>query len=589
MGRGEEGWIDRLVRMSRVENPVPVRFQESPVTVDEMLAESEWSDGLSEDFLREVTGQEDLASVRFAELVVDSDEVAVHLLGERLPGVRELKLSNSMVPRARDLGTGLRNLRILWLSRSGLADLDGIGALDQLREVYLAFNDVVDISPLGQLDHLEIADLDSNNVADLDGCFALACVGTLKSLTLEGNPCADDEGEYRRKVVGSIPHLQMLDDVPVSDADRAGGADSAGEGKGGGGREGKGSSPAGRGGGESPSGSADGVVRPQQGSPTGSDASLGTEGTDDETAGGSGSGGGGPSRLRSRLARSISDAGGPSAAQLAGADLLREEKQLVRTAIKEARIGFDNSLGEGTSGFGFGAYGARPGSAQGLPPRTGQARPGTARTSHSWGARPSSGWGSRPGTANWGSRPGSAMGSRPGTSAISRPGTASRPGTSSGYVANSVVFGGAQANSGEEDAGSALTQGGDEMMSANPAQMLRRRKKAVEKDTEASEDGKAEDLARAGSINNDEVLVALKVWKLDTTHQTMREEYLTKDTFYDGGRGAGMGQVDTLVLGEDSEEDEDEDDEDEDREERYSGGVSLAARMPARPPLPPRG
>ena len=181
------------------------------------------------------------------------------------------------------------------------------------------------------------------------------------------------------------------------------------------------------------------------------------------------------------------------------------------------------------------------------------------------------------------------MGSRPGTSAISRPGTASRPGTSAGYVANSVVFGGAQANSGEEDAGSALTQGGDEMMSANPAQMLRRRKKAVEKESEASEDGKPKDLARAGSIDNDEVLVALKVWKLDTTHQTMREEYLTKDTFYDGGRGAGKGQVDTLVLGEDSEEDEDEDDEDEDSEERYGGAVSLAARMPARPPLPPRG
>ena len=548
----------------RVENPVPVRFSDSPVTVDEMIAEGEWDDGLSESFLREVTGEEDLCSVSFAELVVDSDEVAVHLLGERLPALRELKLSNSMVPCVRNLGTGLRSLRILWLSRSALADLEGIGALEQLREVYLAFNDVVDISPLGQLDHLEIADLDSNNVADLDGCFALANVHTLKSLTLEGNPCAEDE-EYRREVVAAIPHLQILDDMPVTDADKRS------EGAGGRGST-RGASPAaGRGGSESPTGSAE------------SDGRGGGGGVED---GGDIGGGGGTSRLRSRLARSISDAGGPSTvAGVSDADLLKEEKQLVRTAIKEARIGFDNSLGQGLGGFG--AYGpARPGSAQGgFRPGTGFQRPGTARTSHSWGARPSSAMASRPGTANWGSRPGSAMmGSRPGTAAMSRPGTASRPGTSSGYTAHNVVLGGTRGDEWDDNAASKLTQGGDAMMSANPAQMLRRRKKQAEEEEEEGGGRGVKDVATSGSIDNDEVLVALKVWKLDTTHQTMREESMSKDEFYEGREG---GQVDTLVLGEDSEG-EDGSDESEDGVD-LGPRVSRAARMPARPPLPPRG
>jgi Leucine-rich repeat (LRR) protein len=60
----------------------------------------------------------------------------------------------------RDLGTSLVNLKVLWLSRSGLTDLDGIPTLSNLEELYLAYNEINDLSSLSLLDNIKCLDLE---------------------------------------------------------------------------------------------------------------------------------------------------------------------------------------------------------------------------------------------------------------------------------------------------------------------------------------------------------------------------------------------------------------------------------------------
>lgn len=162
---------------------------------------------------------DDLEQVNHLEIRVDTREQVLSQLGERLPSLRELKLSESVLSSVRDLGTRLRNLQVLWVARCGLPDLDGIAALDGLRELYAAFNDIADLSPLAMHDRLEVVDVDSNAVADPDQVAQLATCPRLHTLTLEANPiCAHPH--YRRLVCHNVRSLEWLDDQPVSSMDR---------------------------------------------------------------------------------------------------------------------------------------------------------------------------------------------------------------------------------------------------------------------------------------------------------------------------------------------------------------------------------
>jgi Leucine-rich repeat (LRR) protein len=87
---------------------------------------------------------------------VDTSEQSVETLGVMVPNLQQLKLNNSTLKSFRDLGTSLRNLQCLWLSRSGIVDLDGIGALLALKELYVSFNDISDLTPLAMHDELQV-------------------------------------------------------------------------------------------------------------------------------------------------------------------------------------------------------------------------------------------------------------------------------------------------------------------------------------------------------------------------------------------------------------------------------------------------
>lgn len=60
----------------------------------------------------------------------------------------------------RDLGSSFPLLRILWMPRCNLEDLDGVTAMVNLKELYLAYNDITDLSPLSLMTQLQILDLE---------------------------------------------------------------------------------------------------------------------------------------------------------------------------------------------------------------------------------------------------------------------------------------------------------------------------------------------------------------------------------------------------------------------------------------------
>ncbi|KAM8940215.1 leucine-rich repeat-containing protein 56 [Pelodytes ibericus] len=202
-------------------NPNPLNQEDDDVLMDEYLSTTK---------LRALTGVEDLREVKTLQMCVDTREHTLgnfgegYFLGNYMPNLKQLKLNNSLILSVRDLGTSLSNLEVLWMSRCGLTDLDGISSLCSLKELYLAYNDVSDLSQVSMLEHLEILDLEGNNLEHISELQYLALCMNLTTLTLEGNPiCVRPSSEatessdynYRSVVRNIIPHLHILDDVPA--------------------------------------------------------------------------------------------------------------------------------------------------------------------------------------------------------------------------------------------------------------------------------------------------------------------------------------------------------------------------------------
>lgn len=156
-------------------------------------------------------------------MIVDTSETSLGNFGIYLPKLKQLKLNGSHVPRIRDLGTSLVHLKVLWLSRSGLVDLDGIATLHNLRELYLAYNDISDISPCSLLENLTCLDLEGfvknyhfyitikrvfqflidlrNLIDDLKQVEFLNLCPKLANLTLYGNPiCSKPSPDAKENV-----------------------------------------------------------------------------------------------------------------------------------------------------------------------------------------------------------------------------------------------------------------------------------------------------------------------------------------------------------------------------------------------------
>jgi Leucine-rich repeat (LRR) protein len=176
--------------------------------------------GISEEFLKHHSGAEDLSQVEHLDLQVDATSGGQHveLIGQLMPSLQELRLNESSIPSVRDLGTGLANLRILFLCRSSLQDLGGISALSSLEELYVSFNDIKEIYHLVTHESLQVLDLEGNLVSDFGEVQSLQALGTLRDLNLSANPVWRVEGVSRERVVRALPQLEVLDDLPCGDS-----------------------------------------------------------------------------------------------------------------------------------------------------------------------------------------------------------------------------------------------------------------------------------------------------------------------------------------------------------------------------------
>ena len=160
-----------------------------------------------------------LDSVQTLVITVDAGEHSVSRIGKFLPNLTNLRFNNSFLPGFRELGTSLKNLRIFWASRCGITDVDGIAALPALRELYISFNNVSDLTPLSMHDNIQVLDLEGNAVEDVDQIAQIGTCGSIATLSLLENPIAQID-HYRSVILRHIPHLEQLDDEPVSNNER---------------------------------------------------------------------------------------------------------------------------------------------------------------------------------------------------------------------------------------------------------------------------------------------------------------------------------------------------------------------------------
>ena len=146
------------------------------------------------------------------ELIVDSEEVAVHNFGSVCPQVTELKLNGSSIDCLRSLGTNWSNLEVLWLVRTSLMEIDGISAFPKLKELYCAFNNISNLSALMFHESIEVLDIEGNKLENWEEVEYIRDCPNLFSVNFEGNPITRTAG-YREKVFSILRQISILDDT----------------------------------------------------------------------------------------------------------------------------------------------------------------------------------------------------------------------------------------------------------------------------------------------------------------------------------------------------------------------------------------
>ena len=152
--------------------------------------------------------EEELDEVRKIELKIDLKFSSLQEMGDLLPNLLELRLSNSRLSSLRDIGTSCSNLRTLWVNSCGLNSLSGMNGFPSLKELFASYNEIIEVSDLAFHEGIEILDLEGNEIADIE---PLTMVSNLKQLTLAGNLISDNPN-YKEIVTSLLPDLESLDE-----------------------------------------------------------------------------------------------------------------------------------------------------------------------------------------------------------------------------------------------------------------------------------------------------------------------------------------------------------------------------------------
>jgi hypothetical protein len=114
------------------------------------------------------------------------------------------------------------NLVTVFLCDNQIDRLENLECCRRLKHVY-AHNNVltsIDSECLRKMTFLETLSLRDNRLRDLRAIMhTVSHLSFLHDLTLDGNPCAEEQN-YRLIIVGSLPHLHVLDNQAVTDNER---------------------------------------------------------------------------------------------------------------------------------------------------------------------------------------------------------------------------------------------------------------------------------------------------------------------------------------------------------------------------------
>lgn len=189
-----------------------VRRHAGPVTYTPIVIPAEPS---LEELLKQVAGTTALHTVTEIQLRVISYMLSLQRIPMFCPNLRALNLDGSVVLSLRDLGTDLRNLVYLNVSRCGLKNLDGTNGFLNLQELVADNNEINDAGPCTNLPKIQRISLKGNEIKSVGAVSFLALCDTLTSLVLNDNPVTKITN-YRQSVKENVPQLVMLDGVPFS-------------------------------------------------------------------------------------------------------------------------------------------------------------------------------------------------------------------------------------------------------------------------------------------------------------------------------------------------------------------------------------
>ena len=98
-----------------------------------------------------------------------------------------LKLNGSNIHSLRDIGTSLKCLEVLNISRCNLKEFSGLVCFPKLQEIYASFNSISDLRPISDAHSLTILDIEGNDISEIKQLNNLDYSHQLKNLNIENN------------------------------------------------------------------------------------------------------------------------------------------------------------------------------------------------------------------------------------------------------------------------------------------------------------------------------------------------------------------------------------------------------------------
>ncbi|ALC39904.1 CG10839 [Drosophila busckii] len=130
---------------------------------------------------------------------------------------QKLSLSSNMIEKISGI-SGMKNLRVLSLSRNYLKTLNGIESLaENLEELWVSYNNIEKLKPLEAMKVLRVFYCSHNAVKGWEEFNRIAVPPVLTEITFNNNPLNEnmDPSVFLAEAMRRLPKLTKLDGEPI--------------------------------------------------------------------------------------------------------------------------------------------------------------------------------------------------------------------------------------------------------------------------------------------------------------------------------------------------------------------------------------